>query len=71
MLIPRRRESWSGQARTNNRHSTDIEDDTSFNSLAENTARMRYEGASVEWSVRSGVDALTAIMDEAAVWQSE
>jgi nucleotide-binding universal stress UspA family protein len=48
---------------------TDVEDDTSFNSLAANAERMQDDGVSVEWSVASGVDATTAITREESDWQ--
>jgi nucleotide-binding universal stress UspA family protein len=50
---------------------TDIEDETSFNSLAANAARMQDSGISVEWSVVSGVDATTAIGREVSDWQPD
>jgi nucleotide-binding universal stress UspA family protein/sporulation protein YlmC with PRC-barrel domain len=50
---------------------TDVEDNTSFNSLAANAARIEDEGISVEWSVVGGVDARTAILNEAAAWQPD
>jgi nucleotide-binding universal stress UspA family protein len=50
---------------------TDVEDDTSFNSLAANAARMQDAGISVEWSVASGIDATTAITREASEWQPD
>ena len=36
---------------------TDVEDQTSFNSLAQNAKRLRLAGVSVEWNVVGGVDA--------------
>jgi nucleotide-binding universal stress UspA family protein len=50
---------------------TDVEDDTSFNSLAANAARLLDDGFAVEWSVASGVDGRTAIMNEATAWQPD
>jgi nucleotide-binding universal stress UspA family protein len=50
-----------GDGRLNLIRATDIEDDTSFNSLAQNAERLRDSGLSVEWSVVGDVDALTAI----------
>jgi len=50
---------------------TDIEDDTSFNSLAQNAARLHQDGIAVEWSVASGVDAVHGILDAAAPWQPD
>ncbi|MBV9354533.1 MAG: universal stress protein, partial [Chloroflexi bacterium] len=50
---------------------TDIEDATSFDSLASNAERLRDAGLLVEWSVLGGVDAETAIRTEAAAWQPD
>jgi nucleotide-binding universal stress UspA family protein/sporulation protein YlmC with PRC-barrel domain len=50
---------------------TDVEDETSFNSLAQNAERLRDTGVSVEWSVVGGVDAETAIGAAEAAWQPD
>jgi nucleotide-binding universal stress UspA family protein len=48
---------------------TDIEDETSFNSLARNAERLADAGVSVEWDVISGVDAETGIQQAMTAWQ--
>jgi nucleotide-binding universal stress UspA family protein len=50
---------------------TDVEDETSFNSLEQNARRLLDTGFSVEWSVVGGVDAKTAILAAEADWQPE
>jgi nucleotide-binding universal stress UspA family protein len=59
------------QAQVKLLRATDIEDDTSFNSLASNAARLKDDGVAVEWNVAKGVDASTAIDNEAATWQPD
>lgn len=48
---------------------TDLDDKTSFNSLASTAGRL--QGVAVEWSVVSGVDAQTAIRETEATWQPD
>jgi nucleotide-binding universal stress UspA family protein/sporulation protein YlmC with PRC-barrel domain len=50
---------------------TDADDETSFNSLAQNAERLRRVGASVEWNVIGGVDAVSAIRASEAAWQPD
>jgi nucleotide-binding universal stress UspA family protein/sporulation protein YlmC with PRC-barrel domain len=50
---------------------TDGDDETSFNSLAQNAERLRRVGASVEWNVIGGVDAVSAIRTAEAAWQPD
>ena len=50
---------------------TDVEDETSFNSLEQNAAHLQEDGFSVEWSVIGGVDAETAIHATEAEWQPD
>jgi nucleotide-binding universal stress UspA family protein len=50
---------------------TDVEDETSFNSLEQNAARLRDEGLAVEWSVFGGIDAETAIRMAEAQWKPD
>src|SRR6266536_2797592 len=50
---------------------TDVEDDSSFNSLAQNAERLRDSGVSVEWSVVGGVDAVAAIKTAASAWRPD
>jgi nucleotide-binding universal stress UspA family protein len=50
---------------------TDVEDETSFNSLEQHARRLRDAGLRVEWSVMGGVDAETAILSAEAAWQPD
>jgi nucleotide-binding universal stress UspA family protein len=50
---------------------TDVEDDTSFNSLAQNAERLRASGLSVEWSVVGNIDAMHAIETAAGAWRPD
>jgi nucleotide-binding universal stress UspA family protein len=50
---------------------TDVEEDTSFDSLAQNAERLRDSGLSVEWSVVGDTDAVTAIETAAREWRPD
>src|ERR1700747_3469885 len=50
---------------------TDVEDDTSFGSLAQHAERLRDSGLSVEWRVVGDTDALTAIESAAREWRPD
>jgi nucleotide-binding universal stress UspA family protein len=50
---------------------TDVEDETSFNSLEQHARRLRDAGFVVDWTVTGGVDAETAILSAEAAWQPD